>query len=258
MLAPHLLLKPSASVNTCEPSRVARLSDLLLHYFHYLILLLRKTFIITELGIKELAQRGGSGVLLGSICGSREVFFSRRSHLQGKVKIEPVRGVEGMKGGVNIHPVLFVSVAVVGSSPKIHIRAGLCLQETTEQRGLEGNADWSCWFKIYLFNTCSDGEQRQNTDSKQEEVPVTTTWEKSKCVGEKHSGRKCWSDWSLPAERLRDYRTDYQEIQLNDILLHIGNSLKFPSTLLFNVSVAFTRWWNVTEYINQLLYMLQY
>lgn len=99
MLAPHLLLKPSASVNTCEPSRVARLSDLLLHYFHYLILLLRKTFIITELGIKELAQRGGSGVLLGSICGSREVFFSRRSHLQGKVKIEPVRGVEGMKGG---------------------------------------------------------------------------------------------------------------------------------------------------------------
>lgn len=170
MLAPHLLLKPSASVNTCEPSRVARLSDLLLHYFHYLIWLLRKTFIITELGIKELAQRGGSGVLLGSICGSREVFFSRRSHLQGKVKIEPVRGVEGMKGGVNIHPVLFVSVAVVGSSPKIHIRAGLCLQETTEQRGLEGNADWSCWFKIYLFNTCSDGEQRQNTDSKQEEV----------------------------------------------------------------------------------------
>lgn len=197
MLAPHLLLKPSASVNTCEPSRVARLSDLLLHYFHYLIWLLRKTFIITELGIKELAQRGGSGVLLGSICGSREVFFSRRSHLQGKVKIEPVRGVEGMKGGVNIHPVLFVSVAVVGSSPKIHIRAGLCLQETTEQRGLEGNADWSCWFKIYLFNTCSDGEQRQNTDSKQEEVPVTTTWEKSKCVGEKLSGRKCWSDWSF-------------------------------------------------------------
>lgn len=45
----------------------------------------------------------------------------------------------------------------------------------------------------------------------------------------------------LPAERLRDYRTDYQEIQLNDILLHIGNSLKFPSTPLFNVSVAFTQ-----------------
>lgn len=197
MLAPHLLLKPSASVNTCEPSRVARLSDLLLHYFHYLILLLRKTFIITELGIKELAQRGGSGVLLGSICGSREVFFFPSQSPPRKGENWTCKGGGGDEGGVNIHPVLFVSVAVVGSSPKIHIRAGLCLQETTEQRGLEGNADWSCWFKIYLFNTCSDGEQRQNTDSKQEEVPVTTTWEKSKCVGEKHSGRKCWSDWSF-------------------------------------------------------------
>lgn len=172
MLAPHLLLKPSASVNMCEQSRAARLSDLLLHYFHYLKLLLRKTFIITELGIKELAQSGGAAVLLGSICGSREVFFFPVAVTSKKRwKLNLWGGLEGGGGGgCSPHPLcLCRRLWLVPKNPHRS-----CLVPAGDDRAARPRGK-----RICLFNTCSDGEQRLNADSKQEAVPVSTRWEKS-------------------------------------------------------------------------------